>query len=222
MTSQEKARARSLRWYHAHREEILARQREHRRQNPDRVRAQEKARRGRRRCSGNRLLVMERDGHRCRDCGTTQGLMVHHLDGRGRQGRVLRHLPRNDDPSNLIALCGSCHNRRHEHDGSQVGMERQRRKREGINRMGPERLSARNRKVAQVLGPEGRSARMRKAWERLSPEQRASRVRRAAESSWGGLDPESRKRRLQKAWATRRQREMGTNGQVGAGNDTAT
>jgi hypothetical protein len=39
----------------------------------------------------------------CQDCGTTEGLHVHHHD----------RDPANNDPANLATLCGSCHLRLH-------------------------------------------------------------------------------------------------------------
>jgi 5-methylcytosine-specific restriction endonuclease McrA len=40
---------------------------------------------------------------RCRDCEATTGLHVHHLDRN----------PANNDPTNLVTLCASCHLRLH-------------------------------------------------------------------------------------------------------------
>jgi 5-methylcytosine-specific restriction endonuclease McrA len=50
--------------------------------------------------------IMERDGHRCRICGTNQGLAdVHHIIKRSQGG--------GDDADNLMTLCRRCHNAKH-------------------------------------------------------------------------------------------------------------
>jgi 5-methylcytosine-specific restriction endonuclease McrA len=50
-----------------------------------------------------RIAVLDRDGHRCAVCGGGEDLHIHHLD----------HDPTNDDPENLVTLCGICHARVH-------------------------------------------------------------------------------------------------------------
>jgi 5-methylcytosine-specific restriction endonuclease McrA len=49
--------------------------------------------------------VLERDGWRCQDCGSSKDLQVHHLVKRSKLG--------DDILDNLIALCASCHMQRH-------------------------------------------------------------------------------------------------------------
>jgi 5-methylcytosine-specific restriction endonuclease McrA len=50
--------------------------------------------------------VMERDGHKCRMCGRSEGLAdVHHIIKRSQGG--------GDDMDNLITLCRNCHNKQH-------------------------------------------------------------------------------------------------------------
>ena len=50
--------------------------------------------------------VMERDGHKCRMCGTSRGLAdVHHIIKRSQGGT--------DEMDNLILLCRNCHNKQH-------------------------------------------------------------------------------------------------------------
>ena len=50
--------------------------------------------------------VMERDGHKCRMCGKSEGLAdVHHIIKRSQGG--------GDDMDNLILLCRECHNKQH-------------------------------------------------------------------------------------------------------------
>jgi 5-methylcytosine-specific restriction endonuclease McrA len=48
-----------------------------------------------------RAQIIARDGGRCRGCGTTERLEIHHRDGDWR----------NDDPANLVTLCVDCHPR---------------------------------------------------------------------------------------------------------------
>jgi 5-methylcytosine-specific restriction endonuclease McrA len=59
-----------------------------------------------------RAAVLERDGHRCRlrlpGCLTAANTVDHRLD-RAAGGR--------DVPSNLLACCKACHNRRHPEKG---------------------------------------------------------------------------------------------------------
>lgn len=48
-----------------------------------------------------RNLVLERDGYKCRICGSDKGLEVHHI--------LPRKLGGTDHPENLITLCRKCH-----------------------------------------------------------------------------------------------------------------
>lgn len=61
----------------------------------------------RRRYDGNLEKCLERDGHKCCVCGSTNKPHVHHLDGSGRT-----HNP-NHVLENLATLCSSCHRRIH-------------------------------------------------------------------------------------------------------------
>lgn len=54
-----------------------------------------------------RRVVLDRDRHRCRACGSSHGLDVHHV--------VMRSLGGSDEASNLIALCRGCHESVHGH-----------------------------------------------------------------------------------------------------------
>jgi len=51
------------------------------------------------------LQVLERDGWRCQVCGVLTGLQVHHIKPRSSLG--------DDDETNLITLCASCHRNCH-------------------------------------------------------------------------------------------------------------
>lgn len=48
-----------------------------------------------------RYPILERDGYRCQECGSTQDLDVHHIQARKDDG--------DDSPENLITLCKVCH-----------------------------------------------------------------------------------------------------------------
>ncbi|MHB8412151.1 MAG: HNH endonuclease [Candidatus Acidiferrales bacterium] len=48
-----------------------------------------------------RKQVLERDGWRCQNCGSSENLQVHHIQSRGRLG--------DDALENLITLCACCH-----------------------------------------------------------------------------------------------------------------
>ena len=56
-----------------------------------------------RRFSGVRDYVLWRDGLKCTRCGSQEKLIVHHKDW----------IRTNNDPSNLITLCRSCHAKEH-------------------------------------------------------------------------------------------------------------
>jgi 5-methylcytosine-specific restriction endonuclease McrA len=49
--------------------------------------------------------VLERDGWRCRKCGSLKDLQVHHKVRRSQQG--------NDSLNNLVTLCAYCHMAEH-------------------------------------------------------------------------------------------------------------
>jgi hypothetical protein len=49
--------------------------------------------------------VRSRDGGRCRVCGSTNLVQVHHIQFRSKGG--------GNEPENLIALCGDCHDGAH-------------------------------------------------------------------------------------------------------------
>lgn len=53
-----------------------------------------------------RSLILERDGHRCRECGAKDEKMnVHHVQERRNNGT--------DDKENLTTLCVPCHRKKH-------------------------------------------------------------------------------------------------------------
>jgi 5-methylcytosine-specific restriction enzyme A len=58
-----------------------------------------------------RTAARRRDGDRCRQCGSTQGLEVHHIVPIAEGGNRFAL-------SNLATLCGSCHHASHRGEGS--------------------------------------------------------------------------------------------------------
>lgn len=53
--------------------------------------------------AAHRWRAQQHRGTVCQECSTTQGLHVHHID----------RDPTNNDPGNLVTLCGSCHLKLH-------------------------------------------------------------------------------------------------------------
>jgi len=49
--------------------------------------------------------ILERDGWRCRKCGSLENLQIHHRIKRSQQG--------NDELENLLTLCAFCHMAEH-------------------------------------------------------------------------------------------------------------
>ena len=86
---------------------IRIKDREKRERNKEGYSEYDRKRHDIKRFSGNRELVMDRDGHRCVMCGAKSNLTVHHKDHTGQTEN------RNDDPNNLITLCASCHGKQH-------------------------------------------------------------------------------------------------------------
>ena len=60
------------------------------------------------RFGGNKYKVFERDNHRCRKCGSTKNIEVHHIDGSGYK-TVGDYRKSNNRMSNLLTVCHSCH-----------------------------------------------------------------------------------------------------------------
>lgn len=59
---------------------------------------------------GNKRAAKDRDGHRCRICGKTTALCIHHIDGQGERNSITKGWQKaNDNLDNLITLCRGCH-----------------------------------------------------------------------------------------------------------------
>jgi hypothetical protein len=52
-----------------------------------------------------REKVLQRDNYRCRQCGSTFGVEVHHMTKRANGGT--------NEPGNLVTLCKHCHDSKH-------------------------------------------------------------------------------------------------------------
>lgn len=64
----------------------------------------------RQREKGNKHAAKNRDEHRCRICGKTIPLCIHHIDGQGERDPLTgKRQKANDDLDNLITLCKGCH-----------------------------------------------------------------------------------------------------------------
>lgn len=72
--------------------------------NRDRLIREGPTRRDKLHFDGLRSTTVERDEEKCKVCGATEDLVVHHIDGNGRHSKSP-----NNSPENLITYCRSCH-----------------------------------------------------------------------------------------------------------------
>ncbi len=63
------------------------------------------------RFDGMKDVILTRDEHKCRSCGTNQNVIVHHIDGTGHSRK--KDVITNNDIKNLISLCSPCHTQIH-------------------------------------------------------------------------------------------------------------
>lgn len=63
------------------------------------------------RFGGNREEVLERDDNKCTECGGTEKLVIHHIDGKGYKSVGFKNM--NNKIENLITLCKTCHDKLH-------------------------------------------------------------------------------------------------------------
>lgn len=61
-----------------------------------------------------RKIILERDNNKCRCCGTTSALQVHHRQYHINKRTGSFQLPWKYDNRYLITLCNKCHSRGHE------------------------------------------------------------------------------------------------------------
>jgi 5-methylcytosine-specific restriction endonuclease McrA len=67
------------------------------------IKNQNRNNKNRKRFSGKRYDVLERDNRECLHCGTTKNLVIHHCDETGQTENI------NNNDNNLITVCRSCH-----------------------------------------------------------------------------------------------------------------
>lgn len=108
-------------WRHETPEKQKGYSRAYARRHPERVHETYRRHDDLRYFDGRRAEVLRQQAGCCADCGDSVGdrsgrdLDVHHIDGTGKRAR--RHLIANNDLSNLVGLCRSCHRKRHERGG---------------------------------------------------------------------------------------------------------
>lgn len=76
----------------------------------DRTKRHQSNYRQRTKYDGNGVKVLERDNYKCVKCCSNDMLVVHHIDGNGSN---LPYDLQNNNLSNLVTLCASCHAREH-------------------------------------------------------------------------------------------------------------
>lgn len=102
-------------------ESARERQRRYRASRPQQERDRAARQNDRHLYGGMRSTALARHGHACVDCGTEvgdstgRGLSLHHADGSGIANGKKGSSP-NNDPDNLVALCCSCHMKRHQRE----------------------------------------------------------------------------------------------------------
>jgi len=92
-------------WRDENRDKIRIRSKEWAKRNRYKIRKINELAVNKRRFSGNRKKVLERDKYKCQVCGSREKLAIHHVDGIGRHSK--RKI--NNSLENLIVLCSSCH-----------------------------------------------------------------------------------------------------------------
>jgi 5-methylcytosine-specific restriction endonuclease McrA len=60
------------------------------------------------RFGGNKYKAFERDGHKCKICGSKKNIEIHHIDGTGYK-TVGYYGKSNNKLNNLLTVCHSCH-----------------------------------------------------------------------------------------------------------------
>lgn len=104
----ERERANCKRWYNAHKESEIEKNKEYRNQNRELFDWYH----NKDRFGGMKQIILDRDGNKCCGCGSTHRISVHHKDGTGDHEHK-KNIKINNDIKNLITLCGSCHSKLH-------------------------------------------------------------------------------------------------------------
>jgi len=103
----EKSRENSRKYREANPEKVKGRILRWRADHPDRVKAHKHKLHDKERFNGYRQSVLNANQGVCVNCGG-KAILVHHIDGRGRD-----HPAPNHDPKNLVPMCNSCHAKHH-------------------------------------------------------------------------------------------------------------
>jgi len=96
-------------WYSRHRESEIEKNKEYRTQNRELFDWYH----NKDRFGGMRDIILNRDENKCRGCGSTNRLSIHHKDGSGYHLTKKTGIISNNDIGNLITLCSSCHTKLH-------------------------------------------------------------------------------------------------------------
>jgi len=97
----------SKKWYLRNRNNEIEKNKEYRKQNRELFDWYH----NKERFDGLRNIIISRDNFRCVACHSSDKLSVHHKDGSG--GYRSKKLKSNNEISNLITLCASCHSKLH-------------------------------------------------------------------------------------------------------------
>jgi len=81
-------------------------------EHPEATRRNKRKNKDKIRFDGNRQSILERDRFVCRLCGENSQLIIHHIDGTTNRKEEKNA---NNDPTNLITLCRSCHLKVHKY-----------------------------------------------------------------------------------------------------------
>lgn len=103
----EQQHKKSSEWYQKNKESELKKNKEYRKMNKELFDWYH----NKQRFNGMRQLILERDNYECVVCKSKTHLCIHHKDGSGRRDRT--DINSNNDISNLITLCNSCHTKLH-------------------------------------------------------------------------------------------------------------
>ena len=100
-----KEKANNQRWYQQNRESEIIKNAEYRKLNKELFSWYH----DKERFNGLKSKILDRDDHKCRFCGGTRRIAIHHIDGKNH----LNSETMNNKISNLLTLCSPCHHKLH-------------------------------------------------------------------------------------------------------------
>ena len=103
----DKKRRQAKEWRLSNPERVKENDRRKKENNPELYKQIEQRNHDKTRFSGNKAIALERDGYKCRRCGATDDLAMHHIDGSGQTEHP------NNELDNLETICDSCHTKHH-------------------------------------------------------------------------------------------------------------